>query len=99
MRAAILVLAAGMLAGCAATRGSAPAGGQAARPVRLDVPFFPDDTNQCGPSALDFEGRAEEATPAGDRAVHEQLRATRDSIQSAAKLRDHAPGQEPRKPR
>ncbi len=51
MRAAILVFAAGLLVGCAATRG-APAGGRAARSVRLVVPFFPDDTDQCGPSVL-----------------------------------------------
>lgn len=39
-----------LLVGCAhaGARGPAPEG----RQVRLSVPFFPDDTDQCGPSAL-----------------------------------------------
>jgi|CXWL01.1.fsa_nt_gi tetratricopeptide (TPR) repeat protein len=48
--AAILLFAAGLFSGCAsfpASRASAQA-----RQVRLDVPFFSDDTDQCGPSAL-----------------------------------------------
>lgn len=49
MRSAVVALAVFLLSGCAAPRGSrAPEG----RRVRLDVPFFPDDTDQCGPSAL-----------------------------------------------
>jgi tetratricopeptide (TPR) repeat protein len=45
--------------------------------------------------ALDFVGQAEAATPTDDRLVREQLKATRDGIQNAAKVRDHLPGQEP----
>ena len=49
-RAAIAALAACLLVGCASSRASrAPA---QARQVRLEVPFFADDTDQCGPSAL-----------------------------------------------
>ncbi|MDD5301828.1 MAG: C39 family peptidase [Elusimicrobia bacterium] len=49
MRPAIVALAVCLLSGCAALRLlRAPEG----RQVRLDVPFFPDDTDQCGPSAL-----------------------------------------------
>ena len=54
MRAMILAFAVGLLAGCASSRGSsrAPDGSPSVRQVRLEVPFFPDDTDQCGPSAL-----------------------------------------------
>lgn len=59
--------------------------------------------------ALDLVGQAETATPEADRLVREQLKATRDAIQASAggrvqapgasaPARDHAPGQEPRKP-
>lgn len=47
--------------------------------------------------ALDLIGQAEAATPAEERLVLEQLKATRDSIQAAAGVREHAPGQEPPK--
>jgi len=49
----LLVLAVCLLAGCAASRG-APGAVSAAgeRQVRLSVPFFSDNTDQCGPSAL-----------------------------------------------
>lgn len=46
--------------------------------------------------ALDLVGQAEAVTPTEDRLVRDQLKATRDSIQAAAGVRDHAPGQEPR---
>lgn len=46
--------------------------------------------------ALDLVGQAEAATPADGRLVREQLKATRDAIQAAAAVRDHAPGQAPR---
>lgn len=63
MRAAAVVLAGAMLAGCATPGPSrAPEG----RGVLLTVPFFPDATDQCGPSALaavlGFYGKP--ATPA-----------------------------------
>jgi len=50
---ALLALAACLLFGCAPSRGQLAQerygrGG----PVRLDIPFFPDGTDQCGPSAL-----------------------------------------------
>lgn len=49
MRALFLVVVAGLLPGCASSRTArAPEG----RGVRLEVPFFPDGTDQCGPSAL-----------------------------------------------
>ncbi len=49
MRASILVVAVCLLQGCASSRTArAPEG----RGVRLEVPFFPDGTDQCGPSAL-----------------------------------------------
>lgn len=49
----LLALAACLLAGCAPSRAlrapvDVPQGGQ----VLLQVPFFPDDADQCGPSAL-----------------------------------------------
>lgn len=45
----ILLLAAAVLTGCAAPRAErAPEG----RKVQLSVPFFPDGTDQCGPSVL-----------------------------------------------
>lgn len=47
--------------------------------------------------ALDLVSQAETATPADELLVREQLKATRDSIQNAAGVRDHAPGQEPPK--
>ena len=43
------VMAASLLTGCAGPR---PAGAPEGKQVRLEVPFFPDDTDQCGPSAL-----------------------------------------------
>jgi len=46
--------------------------------------------------ALELVGQAEAATP-DDALVRAQLKATRDSILNAAKERDHAPGQEPKK--
>jgi Tfp pilus assembly protein PilF len=46
--------------------------------------------------ALDLVGQAEAMTPTDDRLVRDQLKATRDSIQAAAAVRDHAPGQAPR---
>lgn len=50
---AIRVLAVCLLSGCAATRAPlAPAGVMPGGQVLLKVPFFPDDTDQCGPSAL-----------------------------------------------
>ena len=49
MRTAVVALAVGLLSGCTASR--APQAAQGRR-VQLDVPFFPDDTDQCGPSAL-----------------------------------------------
>ena len=52
-RPALAVLAGVLLAGCAAlpvpTR---PDGSPLDTVVRLTVPFFPDDSDQCGPSAL-----------------------------------------------
>lgn len=64
MRTAAVALAAFLTAGCA---GSRPPGPPQGRQVRLSVPFFPDDTDQCGPSALasvlGYWGM--EATPAG----------------------------------
>ncbi len=48
--------------------------------------------------ALDLIGQAETATPEADRLVREQLKTTRDAIQASASVRDHAPGQSPRKP-
>jgi ABC-type bacteriocin/lantibiotic exporter with double-glycine peptidase domain len=47
--AAVVVLAVFLQTGCAAPRA---AGASDARKVRLEVPFFPDDTDQCGPSSL-----------------------------------------------
>jgi tetratricopeptide (TPR) repeat protein len=47
--------------------------------------------------ALELVGQAEAATPEDGALVRAQLKATRDSIQNAAKKRDHAPGQEPPK--
>ena len=53
MRAAVLALAACLLAGCGAPRAApAPALIPKDGQVLLMVPFFPDDTDQCGPSAL-----------------------------------------------
>lgn len=49
MRSAIVALAVFLLSGCAGRRSPEASAG---RQVRLDVPFFPDDTDQCGPSAL-----------------------------------------------
>ncbi|MDO8803103.1 MAG: C39 family peptidase [Elusimicrobiota bacterium] len=50
---AVLVLAACLLSGCAASRFPlAPADVMQGRQVLLKVPFFPDNTDQCGPSAL-----------------------------------------------
>ena len=50
MRAvAILTLAACLLSGCVSPRALRT---PEDRQVRLVVPFFPDDTDQCGPSAL-----------------------------------------------
>ncbi len=49
MRSISLVLTAGFFA-CCASQGVPPAAD--GRQVRLSVPFFPDDTDQCGPSAL-----------------------------------------------
>lgn len=49
MRTAVAVFFVCLLPGCAAPRAyDAPEG----RQVLLDVPFFPDGTDQCGPSAL-----------------------------------------------
>lgn len=48
MRATLLVVAI-FLSGCGTA--GVPRGPEG-RQVRLDVPFFPDDTDQCGPSAL-----------------------------------------------
>ncbi|UPT75348.1 MAG: C39 family peptidase [Elusimicrobiota bacterium] len=48
MRAGLL--AAVLLAGCAHER--APGWPSERKAARLQVPFFPDDTDQCGPSAL-----------------------------------------------
>lgn len=48
----MLVLAACLLSGCAQSRVSlAPDPGHD-RQVRLSLPFYPDNTDQCGPSAL-----------------------------------------------
>ena len=53
MRAAtILALAACLLAACAPCPCRLPQPVQPGRQVLLKVPFFPDDTDQCGPSAL-----------------------------------------------
>ena len=49
MRSAGLIAAACLFIGCALPRTSSRA--DAGR-VQLHVPFFPDDTDQCGPSAL-----------------------------------------------
>lgn len=46
--------------------------------------------------ALDLVDQADAATSSDDRLVREQLKATRDGIQAAAGVRDHAPGQAPR---
>lgn len=43
--------------------------------------------------ALDLVDQAEAATPADGALVRAQLKATRDGIQAAAGIRDHAPGQ------
>lgn len=52
-RLALAALAGALLAGCAgAPVRTGPDGNPADTLVRLDVPFFPDDTDQCGPSAL-----------------------------------------------
>jgi ABC-type bacteriocin/lantibiotic exporter with double-glycine peptidase domain len=52
-RRGLLVLAACLLSGCAQYRVSRPpADSGQERQVRLAVPFFPDDTDQCGPSVL-----------------------------------------------
>lgn len=47
----VLVLGA-LAAGCAGGRGPGSLGAPAAEVVRLEVPFFPDKTDQCGPSVL-----------------------------------------------
>lgn len=53
MRAAILSAAVFLSAGCGSHRaGSPPAPPAAGERARLDVPFFSDDTDQCGPSVL-----------------------------------------------
>jgi hypothetical protein len=63
MRAAVLLMTVGLIAACAPQGARRVLDG---RRVQLDVPFFPDGTDQCGPSALasvlTFWGRAE--TPA-----------------------------------
>lgn len=49
MRPLFLLVVVGLLSGCASSyKSRAPEG----RGVRLEVPFFPDATDQCGPSAL-----------------------------------------------
>lgn len=49
----LAALGACLLAGCSPSRAlRAPAGLPQGGEVRLKVPFFPDDTDQCGPSAL-----------------------------------------------
>jgi len=49
MRPLFLLVVVGLLSGCASSyKSRAPEG----RSVRLEVPFFPDGTDQCGPSAL-----------------------------------------------
>lgn len=52
MRAAILLLAVCQLSGCGTQRSSGAGRPEQVRQVRLDVPFFPDSTDQCGPSVL-----------------------------------------------
>lgn len=48
-----LVLAACLLFGCAPSRVAlAPVKDREEKQVRLNIPFFPDDSDQCGPSAL-----------------------------------------------
>ncbi len=46
--------------------------------------------------ALDLVDQAETATPTDGAVLRAQLKTTRDSIQAAARVRDHAPGQAPR---
>ncbi len=64
MRPSLIALAVCLLSGCASRR---VAGAPEGRQVRLEVPFYPDDTDQCGPSALasvlGYWGS--DATPAG----------------------------------
>ena len=49
MRGVVFVLAVGLLTGCAAPGTPRASGG---RRVQLAVPFFPDGTDQCGPSVM-----------------------------------------------
>lgn len=48
---AVLPIMVGMLLGCAGPSAQVPAEGPEA-PRLIAVPFFPDDTDQCGPSTL-----------------------------------------------
>ena len=52
MRRLFIALAACLLAGCAGPRATAAADAVQSPRVLLNVPFFPDDSDQCGPSAL-----------------------------------------------
>jgi len=73
--AAVVVFAALLQAGCAAPRA---AGASEERQVRLEVPFFPDDTDQCGPSALasvlGFWGKPSAAAELREEIYREKLR-------------------------
>ena len=66
------------------------------RPYILDTLAHIQLRQQRYSEALDLVEQAEKATPLENTLVREQLKATRDSIQAAAKPREHAPGQVPR---
>jgi ABC-type bacteriocin/lantibiotic exporter with double-glycine peptidase domain len=72
--AAVVVLAVFLQTGCAAPR----AAGASSRKVRLEVPFFPDDTDQCGPSSLasvlQFWGKASTPSELKNEIYREKLR-------------------------
>lgn len=67
------------------------------RPHSLDTPEAIQLRQRRYAEALELVDRAEGAAPPDDALVRGQLKKARDAIQAAAKERDHAPGQVPRK--